>query len=123
MANSSPPAGDAESSSGLWPAIRKLFDAEGGERSLRAQLEEAIDEHEGESGSEDAEDTAAGPFAVGYRSSSRNRKPPDGGDVHWVSATAAMVRSQTRPDVAALACQASTMPDSEKPLLPNHCRK
>ena len=50
MPNSSTPAGDAESSGGLWPAIRKLFDAEGGERSLRAQLEEAIDEHEGENG-------------------------------------------------------------------------
>ena len=54
MPDSSSTAGDAESSSGLWPAIRKLFDAEAGERSLRAQLEEAIDEHEGENGSEDA---------------------------------------------------------------------
>lgn len=41
-------AGEAESSGGLWLAIRKLFDAEDGDRSLRAQLEEAIDEHEGE---------------------------------------------------------------------------
>ncbi|MCP9222790.1 hemolysin family protein [Erythrobacter sp. LQ02-29] len=40
-------AGDADSRGGLWLAIRKLFDAEG-DRSLRAQLEEAIDEHEGD---------------------------------------------------------------------------
>ena len=40
-------AGDADSSGGLWGAIRKLFE-EGGDTSLRAQLEEAIDEHEGE---------------------------------------------------------------------------
>ena len=37
-------AGDADSSSGLWPAIRKFFDLDTGERSLRAQLEEALDE-------------------------------------------------------------------------------
>ena len=36
-------AGDADSRGGLWLAIRKLFDAEG-DRSLRAQLEEAIDD-------------------------------------------------------------------------------
>ena len=40
-------AGDADSSGGLWGAIRKLFD-EGGDTSLRAQLEEVIDEHEDE---------------------------------------------------------------------------
>ena len=72
MANSSPPAGDAESSSGLWPAIKKLFDAEGGERSLRAQLEEAIDEHEGENGSEDTEDTAKGDLSGVERQMLRN---------------------------------------------------
>ena len=43
--------GEAESSSGLWLAIRKFFDADDGDRSLRAQIEEAIDEHEGENGS------------------------------------------------------------------------
>ncbi|WP_228243536.1 hemolysin family protein [Porphyrobacter sp. GA68] len=41
-------AGEAESSSGLWPALRKLFESDNGGRSLRAQLEEAIDEHEEE---------------------------------------------------------------------------
>ena len=72
MANTSPPAGDAESSSGLWPAIKKLFDAEGGERSLRAQLEEAIDEHEGENGSADTEDTAKGDLSGVERQMLRN---------------------------------------------------
>ncbi|MBX9897171.1 MAG: hemolysin family protein [Qipengyuania sp.] len=37
-------AGDADSSGGLWPAIRKFFDLDGGERSLREQLEETLDE-------------------------------------------------------------------------------
>ena len=44
MPDSSSPAGDAESSSGLMLAIRKFFDPDHGERSLRAQLEEAIDQ-------------------------------------------------------------------------------
>lgn len=43
-------AGDAESSSGLWSnlgtALRKIMNASDSDRSLRAQLEEAIDEHE-----------------------------------------------------------------------------
>lgn len=54
MPESSSPAGEAESSSGLWsnlgPAIRKLLRVGDGDRSLRAQLEEAIDEHEDETG-------------------------------------------------------------------------
>jgi CBS domain containing-hemolysin-like protein len=41
--------GDPDSSSsskgGFWAALRKLFDERSGEQSLRAQLEEAIDEH------------------------------------------------------------------------------
>ena len=42
-------AGEAESSGGLWPALKKLFDPDsGGTRSLREQLEEVIDEHEDE---------------------------------------------------------------------------
>ena len=39
-------AGDAESSGGLVSAIRRIFAGPEGGRSLRAQLEEAIDEHE-----------------------------------------------------------------------------
>ncbi len=48
MPDLSSPAGDADSSSGLWARFRKLIGAGDGDRSLRAQLEEAIDEHEGE---------------------------------------------------------------------------
>jgi CBS domain containing-hemolysin-like protein len=40
--------GDADSSGGLLKAIRKLFDNGDTDTSLRAQLEEAIDEHEDE---------------------------------------------------------------------------
>ncbi|MFA6219248.1 MAG: hemolysin family protein [Erythrobacter sp.] len=50
MPDSPSPAGDADSRSGLWLAVRKFFDPDHGERSLRAQLEEAIDEHEGGNG-------------------------------------------------------------------------
>jgi CBS domain containing-hemolysin-like protein len=48
--------GDADSSGGLLRAIRKLFDNSEVDTSLRAQLEEAIDEHEDEqaSGTDDA---------------------------------------------------------------------
>ncbi len=52
MPDSQSPAGEADSTSGLWsnlgPAIRKLLKVGDGDRSLRAQLEEAIDEHEDE---------------------------------------------------------------------------
>ena len=40
--------GDADSSRGLWNAIRRFFDNENADTSLRAQIEEAIDEHEDE---------------------------------------------------------------------------
>ena len=43
-------AGDADSSGGLWPAIKKLFDLDGGERTLREQLEETLDEADQEAG-------------------------------------------------------------------------
>ena len=52
------PSGEADSSSGLWPAFRKMLGLEGA-RSLREQLEEAIDEHEGEDGGSGA-DAASG---------------------------------------------------------------
>ena len=41
-------SGEADSRGGLLPAIRRLFDSSARDRSLRAQLEEAIDEHEGD---------------------------------------------------------------------------
>jgi CBS domain containing-hemolysin-like protein len=47
-------AGDADSSGGLLKAIRKLFDNGEADTSLRAQLEEAIDEHEDEQSSDEA---------------------------------------------------------------------
>jgi len=50
MADHPSTAGDADSSGGLWPAIRKLFDLDSGERSLRAQLEETLDEADQEAG-------------------------------------------------------------------------
>src|SRR5690606_7385442 len=43
--------GDADRKRGLWTAIRKFFD-EPGETSLRAQIEEAIAEHEDEQGTD-----------------------------------------------------------------------
>ena len=46
MADSPSSAGDAESSGGLWPVIRKALGLGEGARSLREQLEEVIDEHE-----------------------------------------------------------------------------
>ncbi|MEM7666210.1 MAG: hemolysin family protein [Pseudomonadota bacterium] len=57
MPDSQSPAGEAESSSGLWSnlglALKKMVGAGDGDRSLRAQLEEAIDEHEGENEDDD----------------------------------------------------------------------
>jgi magnesium and cobalt transporter len=50
MADSQSSAGDADSSGGLWPAIRKALGLGEGTRSLREQLEEAIDDHEDENG-------------------------------------------------------------------------
>jgi CBS domain containing-hemolysin-like protein len=49
--------GDADSSGGLLKAIRKLFDNGEADTSLRAQLEEAIDEHEDEQSAEEARST------------------------------------------------------------------
>lgn len=46
---SASPSGEADSSSGLMSALRKMLGLEGA-RSLREQLEEAIDEHEDENG-------------------------------------------------------------------------
>jgi magnesium and cobalt transporter len=39
-------SGDSDSKRGLWLAVRKFFDTDDGERSLREQLEEVIDEHD-----------------------------------------------------------------------------
>ncbi|MCX7864682.1 MAG: CBS domain-containing protein, partial [Novosphingobium sp.] len=44
-------AGDADSSGSLWRVIRRLFTADV-DQSLRAQIEDVIDEHEGEAGTD-----------------------------------------------------------------------
>ncbi|KWV93367.1 hemolysin family protein [Erythrobacter sp. YT30] len=60
MPDSQSTAGEAESSSGLLSAFRKILKLDEGDRSLRAQLEEAIDEHEGENGDTEPDDSSAG---------------------------------------------------------------
>ncbi|MCB2087102.1 MAG: CBS domain-containing protein, partial [Sphingomonadaceae bacterium] len=63
-------AGDAESSSGLLAAVKRLFDPQR-DRSLREQLEDAIDEHEeDESSGNDA--PAAGDLSPVERQMLRN---------------------------------------------------
>ena len=49
------PSGDGDSWRWLWRSFRKLLGSEG-DQSLRAQLEEAIDEHEDEGGAPEAGD-------------------------------------------------------------------
>ena len=46
--NGDSPAGDGDSRRSLWLAVRRFFEGESGDQSLRAQIEEAIDEHEEE---------------------------------------------------------------------------
>jgi len=43
-------SGDPDSRRSLWRAVRRFFDRGDGDQSLRAQLEEAIDEHEEDTG-------------------------------------------------------------------------
>ena len=62
--------GDADSSGGLWGAIRRLFEEEG-DTSLRERLEDAIDEHEG-NGTDAAEGDAKGDLSPVERTMLRN---------------------------------------------------
>ncbi|MCP5396615.1 MAG: HlyC/CorC family transporter [Sphingomonadaceae bacterium] len=71
MAEPDSQTGDAESRSGLWLAIRKLFEGDDSDRSLRAQLEEAIDEHEEENAS-GAADSGNGDLSLIERQMLRN---------------------------------------------------
>ena len=71
MPDHSSSAGDADSSSGLWPAIKKFFDAESGERSLRAQLEEQLDEAEHDD-AESSGEPAKGDLSLVERQMLRN---------------------------------------------------
>jgi CBS domain containing-hemolysin-like protein len=78
MPDSQSPAGDAESSSGprfsLGLAIKKILRAGDGDRSLRAQLEDAIDEHEDENddGAEQENGSANGDLSPVERQMLRN---------------------------------------------------
>jgi len=74
MPDSQSPAGDAESSSGLWLAIKRRLGLADSDRSLRAQLEEAIDEHEGEvdDHSDDANGNRNGDLSTTERQMLRN---------------------------------------------------
>ena len=72
MADHPSSAGDADSSGGLWPAIRKLFDLDSGERSLRAQLEETLDEAEQDAGEDSDSGREAGDLTSIERQMLRN---------------------------------------------------
>ena len=62
MADHGPASGEADSSSPLWRAVRRLFLHGDGEQSLRAQLEEAIDEHEDDGGDSSGSDGDLSPL-------------------------------------------------------------
>jgi len=62
MADHGPASGEADSSRPLWRAIRRFFLQGDGEQSLRAQLEEAIDEHEDDGGDSSGSDGDLSPL-------------------------------------------------------------
>ena len=62
MADHGPASGEADSSNTLWRAVRRLFLRVDGEQSLRAQLEEAIDEHEDDGGDSSGSDGDLSPL-------------------------------------------------------------
>ncbi|MFA9200860.1 MAG: hemolysin family protein [Cypionkella sp.] len=64
--------GDPDSKRGLWLAVRKFFDTDDGERSLREQLEEAIDEHDAAQGDESTSAPANGDLSPVERQMLRN---------------------------------------------------
>jgi magnesium and cobalt transporter len=55
-------AGEPDSRRTLWRAVRKFFDRGDGDQSLRAQLEEVIDEHEDEAGEKAGRDGDLSPI-------------------------------------------------------------
>ncbi len=71
--SSAPQSGDADSTGGLWPALRKILGLEAA-RSLREQLEEAIDDHEDENGASrsDGSTSAGGDLSRVERQMLRN---------------------------------------------------
>ena len=72
MPDSDSQTGEADSKRGLWLAVRKFFDVDDGERSLREQLEEAIDEHDAAQGSESQDTPANGDLSPVERQMLRN---------------------------------------------------
>ena len=62
MADHGPNSGEVDSSNLLWRAVRRLFLHGDGEQSLRAQLEEAIDEHEDDGGDSSGSDGDLSPL-------------------------------------------------------------
>jgi magnesium and cobalt transporter len=72
MADHPSSAGDADSSGGLWPAIKKLFDLDGGERTLREQLEETLDEADQEASEGDESEPEDGDLSSIERQMLRN---------------------------------------------------
>ena len=66
MADHGPVSGEADSKRSWWRMVRRLFDADA-DQSLRAQIEEAIDEHE-----DDAEPAAEGDLSPIERQMLRN---------------------------------------------------
>lgn len=62
MADHGPVSGEADSSNPLWRALRRFFLHGDGEQSLRAQLEEAIDEHEDDGGDSSGSDGDLSPL-------------------------------------------------------------
>ena len=72
MPDSPSAAGDAESRRGFVPAVRKFLRLDAGDRSPRAQLEEAIDEHEDENGDEEVAATDNGDLSPVERQMLRN---------------------------------------------------
>ncbi len=64
--------GEADSNRGLWLAIRRFFDSDDGERSLREQLEDAIDEHDAAQGDESERVLTNGDLSLVERQMLRN---------------------------------------------------
>lgn len=50
--NGDAPAGEPDSRHSLWRTVKRFFDRSDGDQSLRAQIEEAIDEHEDDAAQE-----------------------------------------------------------------------
>ncbi|MGN6500009.1 MAG: hemolysin family protein [Tsuneonella sp.] len=72
MPDSDSPTGDGDSRRSLWLAVRRFFEGDENERSLRSQLEEAIAEHEGEHAAEEEETAPGGDLTPLERQMLRN---------------------------------------------------